>query len=193
MEKEYYKKVDKKAAFYPEDFLKILDLSTPKQKFTFLVLINTGARIEETRHIVKGDLDNERKNVNLRITKVRAKEGETRPDPRNLPVSSQFFKYFKKNMKIYKIMSTNQTGLLIKKYSKKVGVKNWKDFSAHNLRKTFGTWMLALNINGFKLAKHLGHSPNVLMKTYASPDIYNYRDKDMMRDILGDLPSRLRD
>ena len=193
MKTKRYEKVDKKAAFYPEDFLKILDLATDKQKFTFKVLINTGARIEESRHIVKGDLDTKRKNVNLRITKVRAKEGETRPDPRNLPVSSQFFKYLKKNMKLYKIMSTNQTGLLLKKYSKKVGVKNWKDFSAHNLRKTFGTWMLALNINGFKLAKHLGHSPNVLMKTYASPDIYDYRDKDIMREILGDLPSRLRD
>lgn len=193
MKKKRYEKIDKKAAFYPEDLLKILDLTTNKQKFTILFLINTGARINEARHVIKSDLDNERKNVNLRITKVRAMEGETRSDPRNIPVSSQFFKYLKKNIKNYKIMSTNQTGLLLKKYGKKVGVKNWQDFSAHNLRKTFGTWMLALNINGFKLAKHLGHSTGVLMKDYASPDIYDYKDKDIMREILGDLLMRLRD
>lgn len=192
VEKSYYLKVDRKAFFYPENFLKIQELATPKQLYTILFLINTGARINEVRHVLPKDLDKERFNIKLWVTKKRAKLKEDRPTPRDIPVSTQFFKYLKKNINEYKILSTNQTGIILKDLSKQAGIENWKDMSAHNLRKTFGTWMLALNVNGFKLAQHLGHSPEMLRTHYASPDIFNYRDKDIMRDILGDLPNRLR-
>ena len=49
----YYLKVDRKAFYYPEDFLHLLDKLNDKQKFTVLCLINTGARINEIRHLEK--------------------------------------------------------------------------------------------------------------------------------------------
>ena len=98
----------------------------------------------------------------------------------------------KKNIGTYKIFSTNRTGEVLKDNSKEIGLANWKDYSAHNLRKTFGTWMLALGVDGFKRAQHLGHDPEMLRTSYASPDIFNTKDKDIMRNILGDLPTRLR-
>lgn len=192
VKRKYNLKTDRKAFFYPKHFQKILDLCSEKQKYTLLLLINTGARINEARHVEKQDIDNERRNLILRITKVRAKLKETRPSPRIIPLSTSFHKYLKKNVETFKVLSTDATGEFLKNKAKEVGVPNWKDISAHNLRKTFGTWMLALNIDGFKLAQHLGHSPEMLRTSYASPDIFNADDKEIMREILGDLPSRLR-
>jgi integrase len=192
-EKRNYKlKIDKKIFFYPEDFLHVLELATDKQKFNLLCMINTGARINEIRHVVKKDLDKERYNLTLWITKVRAKLKETRPSPRTIPISTQFFKYIYSNIDNYKMYSTNHYDTFLKELSVKAKVKNPNEYSSHNMRKTFGTWMLALGVDGFKLAQHLGHSPDMLRTHYASPDIFNFRDKDIMRDILGDLPNRLR-
>jgi len=188
----YYLKQDKKAFIYPRDFQKILDLATARQKFTLLVLINTGARINEARHIERQDIDSERKNINIRITKVRAKLKEKRSTPRPIPISSSFYRYLKKNIDNYKILSTNATRIMLHNLCKQVGLKNWKDISAHNIRKSFGTWMLALNVDGFKIAQYLGHSAEMLRTSYALPDIFNAKDKEIMREILGDLPSRLR-
>lgn len=192
MREKYYIKKDKKSFFYPQEFQKILDLANEHQKFTLLFLINTGARINEIRHVEKKDLDKERETIYLRITKIRAKLKETRPNPRKIPVSAKFFKYLRKNIKKYKIHSTSATGKFVKKLCKKIGMQNWQDMSPHNLRKTLGTWLLALNINGFKVARHLGHSANMLLTHYASADIFNIDDKDRMREILDNLPMRMR-
>ena len=193
MAKNKYKlKTDKKAFFYPEDFLKVMELANPRQLYNIKCMINTGARINEIRHVQKQDLDKERFNITLWKTKVRAKLGERRPSPRAIPVSSQFFKFINTNINKYKIYSTNNYDLVIKNLAKKANIKNFEDYSSHNIRKTFGTWMLALGVDGFKLAQHLGHSADMLRTHYASPDIFIYHDKDIMRDILGDLPGRLR-
>lgn len=182
-------KLNKKRFFYPDEFEKMLENCKDKQLFTFTVLINTGARINEARNIEPTDLDITRNNITLRRTKVRARKGEKIPTPRIIAVSSQFFKFMKKNID-KKILSTNASNIALKKSCKEVGIKNPDEFSVHNIRKTFGTWMLALGVDGFKLAQHLGHTPNELARDYATNDVFNYKDKDIMRNILGDLPNR---
>lgn len=181
-------KINKKRFLYPNEFEEMIDLCNPNQEFTFLILINTGARINEARNIEKTDLDSERNNVLLRITKIRAKKGEKRPTPRIISVSSKFFKYLNKNIEKRKFLSTNASDVAIKKLLTKIGIKNPEEISVHNLRKTFGTWMLALGCDGFKIAQHLGHTPNELSKDYATNDVFNSKDKQIMREILGDLP-----
>jgi len=192
MQKQYYLKTDKKAFFYPKDMKNLLELLTDRQKYVIKFLLNTGARINEARHVDKQDLDKERRNITLRITKVRAKRKEERPDPRIIPVSTRFFKYLYLNINKHPFLSTNQVRMVLKDKAHKLELKNWKDYSAHNLRKTFGTWLLALGVDGFKLAQHLGHDPNTLRINYASPDIFNSDDKKIMLDLLDDLPLRLR-
>lgn len=181
-------KKNKKRFLYPEEFEKMLDYMNEDQKFTALCLINTGSRINETRNIEKRDLDLYRNNILLRKTKVRAKKGEKIPEPRTISVSSKFMKYLKKNINKRNFLSTNAFNVAIKKALKKSKVKNPEEISAHNLRKTFGTWMLALSCDGFKIAQHLGHTPNELAKDYATNDIFNSKDKQIMREILDDLP-----
>lgn len=183
-------KLNKKRFLYPNEFEKMMDFCNSQQKFTFKCLINTGARINEIRNVEKRDLDEERNNILLRMTKVRARKGEKSPSPRIIAVSSQFFKYLKKEMSKQKILSTNASDVSIKKALIKSRVTNPQEISVHNLRKTFGTWMLALGVDGFKLAQHLGHTPNELARDYATNDVFNSKDKVIMRDILGDLPQR---
>jgi len=191
MRDKYRLKTDRKAWLYPKDYLKIISKCNDKQAYTIKFLMNTGARINEIRHVDEQDLEAEHEVVNLRITKVRAKLKERRPNQRKIPVSSTFFKYLKKNIKTHKILSTMQTGNVLKKYAKEIGLGNWEDFSAHNLRKTFGCWLLALGIREGKIAKHLGHTVDTLLNSYASADILQGEDKILIISILGNLPERL--
>ena len=41
------------------------------------------------------------------------------------------------------------------------------------------------------MAKHLGHTPNELAKDYATNDVFNHSDKQIMRSIVGELPGRI--
>jgi len=181
---------NKKRFFYPDEFEKMLDYCNKNQKFTALCLINTGARINEVRHIKLHNLSTERKSIVLEKTKVRARLGEKRSEPRIIAVSNKFFHYIKTNLSKHHILSTNAFNLGIKAACKKASIPNPQEYSAHKFRKTFGTWMLALGVDGFKLAQHLGHSPIELTRDYATNDIFNHKDKQIMRGILGNISER---
>jgi len=194
---KYYVKENGKLFFYPQEWNKIIQMAKPRQRDSLTILINTGARHKEARHIKVEDVDYERNNLILRITKVRAKRGEKRPVPRHIPISSKFTKYLKGMIRRYKLWPEDYFPVLkhtalsscIKRLSRQVGRKDWRDFSPHNVRKTTECWLIALGNDGFKVAKHLGHTAKVALNEYISPDIFTYDDKSMIRDILGDLYS----
>jgi integrase len=181
---------NKKRFFYPDEFEKMLDNCNKNQKYTSLCLINTGARINEMRNVKKNHLSSKRKSIILEKTKVRARRGEKVPEPRIIAVSNKFFHYLNANMHKRRILSTNAFNTAIKDACAKANIHKPHQFSAHKFRKTFGTWMLALGVDGFKLAQHLGHTPNELAKDYATNDVFNHKDKQIMRSILGNLPER---
>lgn len=79
---------------------------------------------------------------------------------------------------------------MLKKASEKAGLKNPRDFSAHSLRKTLETWLMALDVSDMKLVKHLGHDIRTAVSHYLSPDIFNSDQKFKMRQIIGDLYER---
>ena len=186
-------KQDKHRFFYPPEFEKMLDYLNRNGKFTALFMINTGARINEARGFIKDPLtDNERRNIILIHTKVRVRLKEKSPRIRTLPVSKPFFNQLKKDLPTHRILSTNAFNLALKEACKKAKIKQPEQFSSHNIRKTFATWMLSLGIDGFKLAKHLGHTPNELARDYATNDVFNHPDKQIMRSIFKDLPERIR-
>ncbi len=186
------KQVDKKRFFYPDEFEKMLDCCNKNQGYTANCLINTGARINEVRHIKPGNLSNERRSIVLEQTKVRAKLGEKTPSPRIIAVSNKFFNYLRDNLPKCRILSTNAFNTGIKAACKEASIQKPEQFSAHKFRKTFGTWMLALGVDGFKLAQHLGHSPSELARDYATNDIFSHKDKVIMGRLLGNLPERFR-
>jgi len=187
--KDYTVRDNRDRFFYPGEWIKFNDALKKSQKFTFDFLINTGARINEARHVEDYDIDIERKRIVLRVTKVKAKKKERNPRPRIIPISSGFAKYLKKN-KGGKILSTPAANIAMKKALRKAGIKDWKMFSIHNIRKTLEVWLMALDVDGLKLTAHMGHSMVTAAGHYVSPDIFSWEEKSKIRMIIGDLYQR---
>lgn len=179
--------------FFPDEWKAFYDCLKEKQKLTFNFLINTGARINEIRNVAMKDVDYERNNIVFRWTKSRNKDGSRRM--RTIPISSQFSKFLKsyekkKNLNLencYGILSTPAANISMKKSLQKAKIPDWKMFSVHTVRKTTEMFLLALGVEATKVEKHMGHSLQVAMKYYVSPEIFSWEDKTMMRDIIGDL------
>ena len=176
--------------FNPNEWNKFYFSLKESKKPVFDCLINTGARINEARGIRPEHLSNQRKSVILSNTKIRAKLGEKVPQPRIIAVSDGFYRYLHANVSRNRVLSTNAFNLAIKEACGNAKINDPEQFSSHKFRKTFGTWMLALGVDGFKLAQHLGHTPAELARDYATNDIFSHKDKQIMRSILGNLPER---
>lgn len=194
--KMYSVRNDRHRFFYPAEWIKFFDnLKSEKQKNTFKLLINTGARINEVLHIKVGDIDHERNTIILRVTKVRARKGEKNPTPRTISISSQLAKSLKaltKNLpndSYLPLLGKSATTQALKSHAKASGL-NDREFSVHNIRKTHGNWLKALGIDMAEICSRLGHDSNTYLKSYSSPDIFNYKDLEQMRLILGDLYNR---
>ena len=194
----YHIKDDKRLFFYPNEWLRLMELCNEKQKLSFMILINTGARINEARHLRPMDIQFARNNLTLVKTKVRSKLKEKRPTPRTIPVSSQFTKFLRKVQKQYKLKDDDYYPMLknqalcvaIKQLAKAIGRHDWKDFSVHNVRKTHENYLLAIGVDGFKVARALGHSAQTALSSYVSPDIFNNSDRMLIGRILGDVYMR---
>jgi integrase len=191
----YTKKENLNRFFFPNEFTKMYDKLKPKQKHMATVLINTGARINEARHIdLDKDVDYVNRRLTLRVTKIKAAKGELRGRVRILPISSQFTRYLKRYRDLHKSPSINflytssfNTG--VKRACRIAGLSSPCDFSAHSFRKTLETWLLALGLQDVKLLAHFGHDIRTAASHYVSPDIFSYEDKRLMREVIGDLYS----
>jgi integrase len=192
-------KDNNKLYFYPEEWNRIFKAAKPRQKLNLDIQISTGARLNEAANIKVSDIDFERNNIILRVTKVKSKLKEKKPTPRIIPVSSEFTKRLRKYIRQYGLKSEDNFPMLtkaayntsIKKLAKSIGRDDWMDFSSHNIRKTTECWMIAVGIDGFKVAKHFGHTAKVALGSYVSADIFTGEDKTMIRDILGDVVKRM--
>ena len=196
--RKYTIRANRNRFFFPDEWMVFYDNLKPKQKITFHILINTGARIMEAQHIQVKDIDLERNIIILTKTKRRLKKiggKETESKIRPLTISTQFTKYLKKIIKKNNlnptdklpILSTPAANIGMKKALIKAGIKDYDMFSVHNVRKTLESWLSALEIPINKLTKHFGHSLVIADKHYVSPDIFSFEDKQMMRQIIGDL------
>lgn len=191
--KTYTVRANRDRIFFPDEWMKFYDNLKTKQKHTFECLISTGARINEMRNVRVSDCDLERNRIVLRVTKVKAAKKEKNPRPRIIPISTKFTKYLKKHIRTHNLQNDSYIGILstpaantgMKKALKKSEIKDWYMFSVHNVRKTFETWLMALDIDGLKITAHLGHSMAIAASNYISPDVFTWNEKDKMRNILG--------
>ncbi|MCK5293666.1 MAG: tyrosine-type recombinase/integrase [Arcobacteraceae bacterium] len=179
--------------FFPKEWKKYFDCLKQSQKKTNDCLISTGARINEIRNVEVGDIDLGNKRIILRITKVKSKKGEKNPRPRTIPISSQFARRLKSyvkdkdNNEKIGLLSTPASNIAMKKSLQKAGIKDWQMFSIHNIRKTIENWLLALGVDGVTISRHFGHDIHTALQHYASPDIFSWKEKTEMREIIGDL------
>ena len=184
--------------FFPDEWKKFMKSLKEKNKPFFEFMFNTGARFDEAIHIRPCDFDFERSNVRLWKTKTKAKKGEKIGKPRTISLSTQYSKRVKKFALSHKsdeylypitLQATNQ---LMKSKLKTLGVRDYNNFSSHNIRKTHGMYLKALGIEIAEICTRLGHDYNTYIKHYGSADIFSEKDMRAIRDLLGDLYFRRR-
>ena len=198
--------------FFPDEWRNFLKHIKIDKQFIFDVLINTGARIEEALCIKVSSIRWDRNYLTLYITKIKAKKKETKPTPRDIVFSSQFSRRLKKyieekglqetdylfldNNKVYSNRDELRKQTTFKKIAisqmmkralVKSGIKDYWNFSLHNIRKTHGMYLKALDVKFEEICKRLGHDANTYLKHYGSADIFNRADKQEMIKILGDV------
>lgn len=193
--RNYTLRDNKDRFFFPKEYMTFFEMLKSKQKHAVTVLLNTGARHMEARHIKVSDCDLTNNRIVLRVTKTKAKKGEKKGRPRIIPISGKFAKYLRKHIRDLKLNDNDYLGILsnsslntaYKKAAKKAGITDYWNIGSHTFRKTNGNWLKALGVDGGEICTRLGHDYNTFLSSYASPDIFTWEDKNMMRDILGDL------
>lgn len=194
----------RKSFFMPDVFKKLLEeLPTEKSKLTADVLIQTGARINEVRHIEERDIDYNRNTIRLRIVKTKAKKvGEERGSPRTIPINSEFIKRLKKHFSKLPagskigILTTPGFNMIMKSTLQSMGLKDWYMYSAHSIRKTHGNWLKVMgnlkmmNVDATEICLRNGHDYQTYLKDYASSGTMNTTDVLIIKEILGDLYSQ---
>ncbi len=196
--KKYSVRDNRNRTFMPDEWKKFYDSLNDNQKIFFNFSINTGARINEILNIKKKDLfELDNKRILLKVTKVRHVLGEKKPTPRPIKISTKFSKKLKKLIKNKSpddfVVNYSQPAahICLKKTLKKIGIKDYYMFSIHNIRKTLETWLKSLGVDITTLEKHFGHDINTAKNHYIQEDIYTFKEKDSMKDIIGDLSERL--
>lgn len=194
---------DRQRYFFPDEWINFLTTFKPKQKILFETLIQTGARISEALSIRAKDYDFDRGTVTLYVTKSKAKKGEKKEfggRKRTFQVSQDYLRRVKNYLRFFKIKDEEKL-FKINRYSvwnsmrahlKKAKIKDYYNFSLHNIRKTHGMWLKSLmlysrEITEGEICMRLGHDMDTYLKHYGSPSIFNERDKTMIIKILGGI------
>jgi len=192
--RKYSVRTNRKRFFYPREWLLFLkNLDNKKQAICFDILINTGARYNECKHIKKEDIDFERSTLTIKVAKIKAKKGQKFSDPRTFKLSSQFLERLKGYTKdlndndTIPFLTNSALNLALKRITKKIGFKDPFMFAVHNLRKTHGQWLVAMDVNIANICKRLGHDMNTFLASYCSADIFSDEDRVGIKEILGDL------
>lgn len=203
--RKYTKKNDNNRFFMPKEWIKFEDKLSPFMRHTCKCLLFTGARIMELQHVKVNDFIYDPKGRSiliLRVTKTKARKGEFGSGkPRKIPLSKSFAKYladFIKNneLELDDNLVTHTNGAInqaVKKTARKIGLSHPEDISAHTFRKTLETWLMALGADTGALVAHFGHDLATAVKSYISADIFSGEDKNLMRQIIGDIYERRRE
>jgi len=167
--------------FFPNEwisFLKEIDKPKIKNKLLYELQFQTGARFNEVLHLRPIDFDFERSNVRLWKTKTKAKKGEKIGKPRTISLSTDFSRKMKRfcngkerDAYLFKVTQAGYNQLLKNKI-KKLGIKDYYNFSSHNIRKTHGMYLKALGIDIAEICTRLGHDYNTYIQHYGSADIF---------------------
>jgi len=193
--KKYSVRDDRSAYFFPERWEKFFSIIKSEKQSVFDCLINTGARIEEALNIKPKDFDWVRNNLTLKVTKTKATKGESVGKKRTFSISSQFARRMRKHINDNKIkddqvlfpVTKQAVSQMFKRGLKKAKFEDWQQFSLHNIRKTHGNWLKALEISSDEICLRLGHDHNTYLKHYGSASIFDRKDKLLMIKILGDV------
>jgi integrase len=189
----YTIRLNRDRIFYPNEWERFFSKLKERQKFTFNFLINTGARINEARHVQVKDIDFKKKLLTIKTTKKRGYQSTGKI--RIIPLSDRFLLKLKETIEEKKlnledylsILSTPAANIAMKKALVIAGIKDYYMFSVHNVRKTLETWLCALNLSELKILSHFGHDRSTALRYYIQADSLSPEDKLRIRKIIDNL------
>lgn len=76
---------------------------------------------------------------------------------------------------------------MLKRKLKKAGIKDWYNFSPHNIRKTYGMWMRTYNKDFGELCYRMGHDMDTYIAHYGSSLIFTEDERRKIQKIMGDV------
>jgi len=76
---------------------------------------------------------------------------------------------------------------ILKRRLKKIGIKDWYNFSPHNIRKTYGMWMRTYNKEMAELCYRMGHDLNTYLAHYGSSLIFTDDERRKIQKIIGEV------
>jgi len=191
--KAYTVREDKSRIFLPDEWKTFYDCLKLQQRFTFYILLNTGARINEARHIKIEDIDFKNQRIVLRVTKHK-KADVHKSHMRTLRVSTKCIREIRKHINDFhlssndyiKILSTPAANLAMEKALNKTKIKDKELFTIQSIRKTSETWCLALGIDSMLLSKRFGHNLMTMYQHYSQSDAFSYNEKDFIKEFFDD-------
>ncbi len=193
--KKYSVRDNRDRYFFPEEWIKFFNEIKKEKQPIFDVLINTGARITEALNVKPEHFDFDRKTLTLYVTKIKARKKERVGRPRTFKISIEFTRRMRKYIREAKIkegelmfkVTKEAVWRMMRRKLVKAEIKDDWNFGLHNIRKTHGNYLKALDIPAEEICLRLGHDYNTYLKHYGSATIFDRRDKVLMIKILGDL------
>jgi len=174
--------------FDPDEWEKFIYSCNQKWRPYFWIMMLTGLRYNEAKHIKVRNIDWK----NRWIVVLKGKGSKIRYV--NLSsYSSKFIKSFINDNNLewestFKFPTLQGMRQYIHKISRQQNIQGWKDISTHNLRKTHENYLLALNKDNIKVARHMGHTPKTALDHYISGAfIKDKKQLDKIRLWLGDI------
>ena len=201
--KSYSVRTSRSRYFFPDEWEKFVSKVNEKNKIIFEALLITGARITELMMLKKSHIVIDNGYLILYTTKVKSKKSETRPKQREVTLPKSFainLKSYISGMNDNDYIFLNNSQLvnkdkkqimsiakrrganvyqMFRRYMEASGIEDHWNFSLHNIRKTCGMWLKALNVKIEEVCFRLGHDFNTYLKHYGSAD--RFTRSDLMR------------
>jgi len=76
---------------------------------------------------------------------------------------------------------------IIKRVTKKIGIKDWFNFSPHNFRKTYGMWHRVFLSDSGELCYRMGHDIDTYIAHYGSSLIFTDSERRKIEKIMGEV------
>lgn len=89
--------------------------------------------------------------------------------------------------KIYYISKVVAYSQLLKRKLKNTEIKDYYNFSPHNIRKTYGMWMRTFNLELAELCYRMGHDMDTFLAHYGSSLIFQDSERRKIQKIMGEV------
>ena len=105
----------------------------------------------------------------------------------NLKLPANYNDMNNDNRKKYYISKVVAYSNMFKRKLKKAGIKDWYNFSPHNIRKTYGMWMRTYNKDMGEICYRMGHDIDTYIAHYGSSLIFTDEERRKILKIMGDI------